>query len=232
MNKRSIYAVSNYVRDAQLLLPTEENNYYNIPEGIINICILFFGSIYEIDDEFTSDGIKIEDNILTVANMNYNYIYFKDIMSSAKYEWTFKMVKIATHEGNHDFFFGIKNDKEQKLPTDLWSEAGTPSLYLMGVYNFGYDETTSLPWITADDLPTNEAEIWQHTSKYITIDSKAKYGKYLKENDIVTMCVDMDKLELKFIINDVDYGVAATFEREEYRAVIMMFEEDDCVELL
>ena len=100
----------------------------------------------------------------------------------------------------------------------------------MGVYNFNYNENTS--WISHESIPTDQAEIWQHTKKYTDKHPKGKYGKYLKENDIVTMCVDMDKLELKFIINDIDYGVAATIKEGEHRAVIMIYNKDDCVELI
>ena len=49
------------------------------------------------------------------------------------------------------------------------------------------------------------------------------------------MCLDLDKKELKYIINDYDYGVitnAIIDANEKYRAAITLYHEGDCVELL
>ena len=226
ISKRSIYAVSKYIRDIQLLLPLTENNYYNIPGGIINICILFFGTIYEFDPDLTSDHIKIEDNVLTVTGLYYNYIYFKDIMRSGngKYEFTMKIKEIATGRGNHDFFFGIKNNTEEQKKMEYWSSRSAPTYFLMSIYAFGYTKEN----VNEELVPTHQAEIWQHTDSK----KKKKYGKYLEKDDIVTMCIDMDKSELRYIINGKDYGVAATFEPGEYRPVLMMFDIRDSVQLI
>ena len=216
ISKRSKYAVTHYIRSIQSSLPST-TNYYNIPEGIINICILFFGTIYQFDDEWKSQNLQLQNDTVSVkedSHPAYNYIYSQNIMSSGQHQWTFKIIKIKTESNNHDFFFGIKEEGEDKQKIGWFSGKYTPTYYLMGIY-----PNKKKPKNTA-------AQIWSHTVKW------DEYGKYLEDGDIVTMCIDLDKWQLKYIINDKDYGVAANIKIGSYRAVVMMYDLGDIIQLM
>ena len=215
INKKSVYAVTNYIRNAQSLLPSLSNNYYNIPDGIIKICILFFGNLYELDDEWISKNFEIINNQISVKMDTvcaYNYAYFTNIICSVQHEWTFRIKKIKTLGHNHDFFFGIKS--EQVAIQTIGHFDSAPTYYLMAV-----DKMV--------DQHQKEARIYNETENI-----NNKYGLWIKENDIVTMNVDFDKLELKYTINDIDCGVATKIKAGKYRAVIMMYDIGDSIQLL
>lgn len=210
-SRRSKYVVTKYIRDHQILLSSKEKEYHIIPAGIVAICILFFDTANEIDIKCSSKNINIDGNRLSVTYRNYNFVYFKNVISSDKHIWTFKISKIATKVGNHDFFIGIHNELEGK--DQGWGYR--PAVYLIGVDNHG-----------DYDVVQREAEVW--TNHYRT----QIYGKCLQHNDTVTMCLDLDRLELRFIINNIDYGVAYKVKKGRYRPVIMMYDIGDTIELL
>ena len=221
VTKTSKYIVLGYIRKAQTLLPSN-NDYYNIPDGIINICILFFGFIYQIDEKYTSDNVDIQDNELKINEKSdpaFNNIYFKDIMECGKHELIFKIKSIKTQLSKYhrDFFIGIINVQQQKtkIRSAQKLEPDLPSYYLVGIDNW------------AKSLHNDKKAQIYEKSKYIK-----DYACWLQENDIIKMCVDFDSLELKFVINNVDYGVATKIEAGKYRVMIMMYDAGDCIQLL
>ena len=58
------------------------------------------------------------------------------------------------------------------------------------------------------------------------------YGIKCNDGDIIEMICDMDKLELKFIINNTDYGKAFDIKKAKYRAVVDMMGSGDSIMLL
>ena len=52
------------------------------------------------------------------------------------------------------------------------------------------------------------------------------------EGDVVEMILDLDALELKYAVNDVEYGVAFKVENTSYRAVVSAYGDGDVLELL
>ena len=59
------------------------------------------------------------------------------------------------------------------------------------------------------------------------------YGIIVKSGDIVEMHCDMEKLELSFAVNGVDYGVAYKDIAEcEYKAAIALYSADEMISLL
>lgn len=215
MSKRCKYAVFGYVRNVQKSLPP--TNYYNIPEGIIYVCLLFFGNIYEIDSELTSDNLKYDDNCIECTSKGYNYLFFKEIMISGQYEFRFKMKSVNTAKSNHDFFIGIKEENETKTKVGKFREATTPSFCYVGTYMHSKTQ-----W-----KDRGQAVVFKNSGTH-----KNKYGKYLQDNDMITMIVDMDQKELKYVVNDIEYEVAAKFKDGSYRAVIMLYDVGDAIEML
>ena len=80
----------------------------------------------------------------------------------------------------------------------------------------------------------NVAALTDRRGGHVPQDSTKKlYGVKVESGGIVEMHCDMNKRELRFSINGIDYGVAYTnIERTEYRAAVALYEKDDIVSLL
>ena len=63
--------------------------------------------------------------------------------------------------------------------------------------------------------------------------SSAKtYGKVCKKGSIIQIVLDMELLQLSFIIDGVDYGKAFDVKAGEYRAAVWLQHAQSCVKLL
>ena len=90
--------------------------------------------------------------------------------------------------------------------------------------DFTFENSNSYGW-AANDAKLLEAY-------YGSSVGKKKYGLNCKSNDIITMKVDFDNLELKFIVNDIDYGKAFDIKPGKYRAAVGLFALIDSVTLI
>ena len=64
-------------------------------------------------------------------------------------------------------------------------------------------------------------------------DTEMKYGVKARSGDIVEMHCDMNRLELSFRVNGIDYGVAyKDIEKTEYRAAVNLCDNNAIVTLL
>ena len=90
----------------------------------------------------------------------------------------------------------------------------------------------------------NSCFCWWGNNCYTFISAKAKltngdygvsdksYGIKCKTNDIVEMIVDMKKLEIKFKVNNIDYGKAYDIEDTTYRAAVYLNDVGNKIRLL
>ena len=59
------------------------------------------------------------------------------------------------------------------------------------------------------------------------------YDKTCRQGDIVEMILDLDKLQLGYKVNDIDYGILFdNIEKTKYVAVLSMFKKNDSIRLL
>jgi len=99
------------------------------------------------------------------------------------------------------------------------------------------------------DVPTNNHFMWDnhritgyafcpHSGQLKVYDEvndfcvSSNYGVECKNGDVIEMHADMDKLQLKYIINEVDYGQAFCIQQAKYRAAVNLDIPHDAVQLL
>ena len=69
-------------------------------------------------------------------------------------------------------------------------------------------------------IPTKGQIFTLQENKYA---ERKKYGCLCKQNDIIDMELNMNDLELKFIVNGKDYGKAYDLEQGSYRAAVYLY---------
>ena len=78
--------VFGYIRNVQSSL-LKSSIYYNIPIGIINVCVLFFGNMHEWDASLKSRYLEINKNKVTAKKQGWNSIWLKNTVSTGKHIW-------------------------------------------------------------------------------------------------------------------------------------------------
>jgi len=63
-------------------------------------------------------------------------------------------------------------------------------------------------------------------------DGGRRYGAPCSDNDIVEMCIDLDRLELGYTINGKDYGPAFEIEKTAYRAAVNLCKINDSIRIV
>ena len=58
------------------------------------------------------------------------------------------------------------------------------------------------------------------------------YGCWCGDGDVVEMHVDLERLELSYVINGTDYGTAFNIEKTAYRAAVNLSQIGDCIEII
>ena len=63
-------------------------------------------------------------------------------------------------------------------------------------------------------------------------DGEEEYGSVCKNGDVVTMVVDLNKMNLRYSVNDVCYGKAFDIDKDSYRVAVFMYEKANSIQLL
>ena len=208
--------VHGYIKICQKLLP-DDNIYYNIPELVIHWILLFYFIGEEFDTERShKEYIISDDNRImrcrkdeNVTYLIYGMAYLKNAVSEGIHKWTFKCLNV----NNDDWFDAI----------GVWKTKAT-----------SMDEH-----IRVDDFDDNQGYGWTFNYQEITtvagsFSRHIRYGKRkCLTGDIIDMILDLEKLEIRFIVNEEDWGVAfQNIEKTEYKAVVSANIELDAIELI
>ena len=190
----------------------DKNNFFlniNIPTDII-LTILLFYNYY--DDEFDNEycgytTIDKNNQICTQTKYGHGTAYLKKLVYSGIHKWKFKILYAID---NYWFLIGIcKINENYKYKKS-------------GCYSFGVDKGYGFFLGTAQIMNRNSGRQKRDSN----------YGVRVKTNDIIEMILDMDKLQLSYTINDIEYGKACNVEKAKYKAVVDMFNLKHSLQLL
>ena len=201
--------VFGFMREAQCVLPTG-NIYYTIPVLVSHWCLLYFTMQESFDPDCHHGKLKLkEDNsIVTVHETGDGFAaitaYLKKIVKSGVHQWEFKIL----HDDGWTIDIGI-------WKVDRYPENVDVSLYSDATKYKSYAYTVSHRCRTHPDG-----------------NDKTSYGKKCVTGDIICMIVDLEALELRYMVNNEDFGVCNKIEKTSYKAAISLYHEHDALELI
>ena len=208
MNKKEVNKlIWGYIKNIQIMYDI------HIPNVIFNIVFDYYDIItWETNDIWKSKYIDVlSDNIVISRSKKNNSpcfrsIFLSDIIFNGKYEYTFKVLK--TRETLWDAIFGIYNIKYGNPSIESSFPLTKPECSYCFIFG-GYLEERKSPGSRG-----------------------RKYGRELKKNDELTMVIDMNKHELSYIINDINYGKAFDILDTNYKVGIVLDSKHVSVQLI
>ena len=187
IDERTKIIVLGYIRLCQKLLSSKNNPYYNIPELINYLCIIY----YHHSEYFTKHGqfIQLNQNndtitrILKVSNTD-NSVYGNILIDAAVnlniiYSWTFKIIESSL------MFIGIDSSNKKHIGGDF--------SFFNGDYFYAYGGGDG---------------IGNHGWIYSQITLEEEYGDNLKINDELRMELNTKNSTMRYFINNIDQGIA------------------------
>ena len=187
----------------------ESLNQQNIPNGIIFICILFYGNgIDKWDEKYISKTITLKENTVTLSTRPPSSAYGKRIIESGTFSWKFR---IAPNTLEWQIMIGIwkVKDEEPEIDTFFTKEG-----------NKGYAFDPIAAALTND---------------HGYLGNYSEYAERIENHEIaciVEMILDLDNLTLSYIVNDKDYGKAFDVEKCGYRAAVYMVNKGNSISLI
>ena len=210
IDQRSKTFVNGYIRSIQKLFP-KDNIYYTIPALVIHWILLYYYLGDEFDDKKYRQCYTLSKK-KTIIKLTGSY------GSGCAF-----MTRVARKPGIHCWKF-----KLLRLNTDtLWMTVGV--------------------WKTKRALKVNSRLDghmfglfygWLLNYRQLTEgDTKNIRGRYAprrcKTGDIVEMILDLDKFQLKYVVNGEDFGVAFdNIEDTGYRVAVSMNKTNDEIEFI
>eukprot|EP01083_Nonionella_stella_P126425 382661_1 len=134
--------------------------------------------------------------------------YLSKEVKSGVHRWRFKILSYSNNAidiGLWKSKYGIQLEKAARL-----MQKGKGKLYMYCV---------TYAYLSKGDLGDGRHDV----------DS---YGTRCVKGDIIDMILDLNKLELKYVVNDKDYGVAFNVEKTSYKAVLNMSGYGYAIELV
>ena len=218
---RSRPIVFGYIRECGDVLfgdHQKENAYYDIPDVICDITLIF----YHLNDKFDPDNIgkhhifdaeensikhdkTIDDNI----DIFWVSSFGKEIVSKGRFEWRFELKNIP-NDDPWAIYIGIwkVNDEQNKKPP-------TGSYFTQDRGGYAYEVNCGR---MVSDNGDGEGD---------------SYGVKCVTGDILDMIIDLDKCTLSYCVNGTDLGIAkAEIESVAYRAAVMTCEDNYQVQML
>ena len=222
--------VFGFIRNSQNYFP-QNNSYYNIPDLVIQICLLYYLMNDKFDKKCIGESMKLneKEQTITMENETSNSAFLTNIIDHGIHHWRFKIKQCAKLRGSENNWGGewyttlgiwkVKSDdNEEKLPINTYfSEKYKGSRSYGFAYNIG--ELLDID----GGLPKDSGN---------STDDKFKYGIKCTTNDIIDMICDLEKYELRFNINTKKYGKAFDIEKCKYRAVINLYTQSDSITLI
>ena len=206
--KQSRLTVFAYINQCQRQLFRDiykSKPYYNVPEIVLNICLMFYHlDMDEWDTNAIARGIECDGNTITksIADYSERSAYLTNLVSAGIHIWKFRINNIA----------------ERSLTTiGLWD---TSSGQLAPNRDFvaddrGYGYVLTQGW------------------KVIGPFALTRYGGKCRKGDEIEMIVNFNALSLSYKVNDVDQGEAFKIDRRtKYRGACSLHHVEDSIELL
>ena len=215
VNKRDSLIVYGYLRECEKDLFSElreSNPYYNLPEIMQNVCLIYYHIADEWDPKYVGVHHKLTKDRLCIENISKDddesSSYGTLIASSPGiYKWKLRL----NHVPNLNYSYwaviiGIWKTKSSKEPVLDTSFASITT-----------KKTYPWSWGYAFDAMNGTLV----NSSGTNAKTGGEYGKKCKTGDIIEIILDFDKLTLKFNINDQDMGIAhSDIEDTEYRVAL------------
>ena len=206
IEKRIVYVVNGFIHESQELLPAN-NVYYNIPELIIQICLIFYHIKEYWDPEWCNINFDIDGNVISPNQQcgTYRTAFLYQCISKGAHHWQFKILVKGPSNG-----IDIGICKTSQLSMAVKS-------YFTRIKSNGYAyNCTGMVLYSIEKNKNPSFNI-----------------KRCREGDIIDMYVDFNKAEIKFSVNDEDLGVAfKDIAKSEYRAAVSIKNQKDKFELL
>ena len=217
ISDKSKLVVYGFIHQTENILSHAENKTI-IPDLVINLCILFYALLDRFDPKCIGPDMKLNEETQCIVQMKTgsNSAFLSNIFESGSYYWRFKI-----------------NECESGRDKDPWWSQS------IGIWQVKSDDTNEVECAMLTYFTEYSNRTYGFANDYgELIDRRTgcvedeKYGIQTKTGDIVEMYADMDNLELRFIINDIDYGKAFDIEAGKYRAVINLYDAEDSITLL
>ena len=200
--------VNGYVREVEVLLPGD-NVYYTIPTLIIHWIILYFYQMEQFDANYCHKDIILSDDnkIATTNNRWHLAAMLQKVVKSGMHCWKFRFP-------DHDYiaFFGVYKHKYISSWEELQGNDPQDGDYKGKLYAM------------ASDLRATYGD---------TEDITIVKGDYATGDRIIEMILDLDKRELRYKMNDIDYGAVFTnIEETSYKAFVSGWTTGQTFEIL
>ena len=201
----NILTVDGYIREIQPFL----SKFLQIPKDINKICFEYY---HAERDRFCpvmhEEEMEVTDTTITSSNPDGGAAYLSNICKQGIHHWKFEIIK---HSPISQLYFAVRIIENINV-------------YDVSFRGCVYSGTQSLYGINAryGQLRGNISS----TKMFTQYCDKAKTG------DIVEMILDLNKYQLKYIINDVDRGNASDVAEAEYQAVVAVDSPNESIKLL
>lgn len=200
--QRTVYG---YIREL------EASFQLDIPQGVIDIFVLFYGDPEKWDIKLCkdTDAVSFDEQRRIVTNKSQSVnVYGERIIDSGYFKWKFE-VKFGGG-GSDSLMIGLWRINDNKPPPINHTH------FTDGVeQGYGY-----------------------HCSSGDLISTDVGYGIYKQygpsdiENSIIEMTVDFDSLSLSFKVDDQDLGKAFDITQDKYRLAVYFTHKGDYVKIL
>ena len=185
----------------------------NIPKLIEHLCLEYYYIYDEWDKQCMDESIILDDTNTIKQGAGRGgsgtSTFLKEIISSGEFEWKFKIGKQGI-PGSYSSTIGIwkitdKRSEKSVVGTNCFNKHDK-KLYVCG---YAFD-----------------------IAIIVSGQTRINYGKKCVTKDIITMTLDLNKLELKYKVNGEDQGKAFDIKPGAYRAVVNMSTHGDSITLL
>ena len=188
----------------------------DIPNGVILVCLLFYGNkLDQWDKTNIAMAIKSdEEGIMTHLNPDKaTSTFLTEEVDSDIHSWKFKVVKCTNHNYG-TMRIGI---------WDVSKNEGIPPFDEPFNYRMHGREGYAFYASNGKVISCKENGFWKAT---------IEYGEECPDGTLVDMKVDFNELSLSFMINGKDYGKAYGIKPGKYRAAVYLYFEDDSIQFI
>ena len=231
INQRTKDVVFGFVHESQKLLPCESNSYFLIPDLIIHVCLAYYYTkhAWRISKDYANSGNNLkltnDDKRASTQHLGPRTVFSKKSVYGGVNHWRMKIIKMKKDSAWSMTIGVCKKRVDQNVnETDSHNDNRRYLTSRSNTFAFGQADRYG--------YAVNVGTLIDHTqSGYLG----RKYGKKCVAGDIVTMILDLDKLELRYIVNDDEYPVAyddKQIVKGEYFAALNLYNAGDCVEFL